>query len=203
MLGIMKADVTICTATIPTRTELLKRAIASVENQTLQPKKHFIKLDEKREGHAAMLDAMIEEATTKYVAILDDDDELLAKHIESIYKCIRETDADLVYPWFKYSNLPDGGHLEMFAYQPWSNGNVHQIPITWIAKREALLEVGGFTKDFNPDSYEVDNQGNRIGHDFVMIQKLVAADKKIVHHPELTWIYHVGHPSTLGMPIRW
>jgi len=199
----MKADVTICTATIPTRTELLKRAIASVENQTLQPKKHFIKLDEKREGHAAMLDAMIEEATTKYVAILDDDDELLPKHIEAIYNCIEETDADLVYPWFKYSNLPDGGHLEMFAYQPWSNGNVHQIPITWIAKREALLEVGGFTKDFNPDSYEVDNQGNRIGHDFVMIQKLVAADKKIVHHPELTWIYHVGHPSTLGMPIRW
>jgi len=203
MLGIMKADVTICTATIPVRSELLQRCIRSVENQTLQPKKHLIQVDEKREGHAAMLDAMIAQAKTKYVAILDDDDELLPKHIEAIYKCIEETDADLVYPWFKYSNLPDGGHLEMFAYQPWSNGNVHQIPITWIAKREALLEVGGFTKDFNPDSYEVDNQGNRIGHDFVMIQKLVAADKKIVHHPELTWIYHVGHPSTLGMPIRW
>jgi hypothetical protein len=99
--------------------------------------------------------------------------------------------------------LPDGGHLEMFAYQPWSNGNVHQVPITWIAKREAILEVGGFSKDFDVDSYKTDNQGNRIGHDFVMIQKLVAADKKIVHHPELTWIYHVGHPSTLGMPVKW
>jgi glycosyltransferase involved in cell wall biosynthesis len=203
MLGIMKADVTICTATIPTRTELLKRAISSVENQTLQPQKHLIKLDDKRDGHTAMLDAMIAEASTKYIAILDDDDELLPRHIEAIYGAIEETGADLVYPWFKYSNLPDGGHLEMFAYKPWSNSNVHQIPITWIAKREALLEVGGFSKDFNPDSYEVDNQGNRIGHDFVMIQKLVAADKKIVHHPELTWIYHVGHPSTLGMPIRW
>lgn len=199
----MKADVTICTATISTRTELLKRAIASVENQTLQPKKHLIKLDEKREGHPAILDAMIGQARTKYVAILDDDDELLPKHIEVIYNCIEETDADLVYPWFKYSNLPDGGHLEMFAYQPWSNGNVHQVPITWIAKREAILEVGGFSKDFDVDSYKTDNQGNRIGHDFVMIQKLVAADKKIVHHPELTWIYHVGHPSTLGMPVKW
>ena len=75
MLGTMKADVTICTATIPVRSELLQRCIRSVENQTLQPKKHLIKLDEKREGHAAMLDAMIAEATTKYVAILDDDDE--------------------------------------------------------------------------------------------------------------------------------
>ena len=36
-----------------------------------------------------------------------------------------------------------------------------------------------------------------------MIKKLVAANKKIVHHPELTWIYHVGHGSTLGMPVRW
>jgi hypothetical protein len=91
----------------------------------------------------------------------------------------------------------------MFAYKPWSNSNVHQVPITWIAKREALLEVGGFSKDFDVNSYKTDNQGNRIGHDFVMIQKLVAADKKIVHHPELTWIYHVGHGSTLGMPVKW
>lgn len=203
MLGIMKADVTICTATIPVRHELLQRCIRSVGNQTLQPEKHLIKLDEKREGHPAMLDAMIQEATTKYVAILDDDDELLPKHIEAIYKCIQETDADLVYPWFKYSNLPDGGHLEMFAYKPWCDNNIHQVPITWIAKRDVLLEVGGFSKDFDVDSYKTDNQGNRIGHDFVMIQKLVAANKKIVHHPELTWIYHVGHGSTLGMPLKW
>lgn len=203
MLGIMKADVTICTATISTRTELLKRAIASVQNQTVQPQKHLIKLDDKRDGHTAMLDAMIAEASTKYIAILDDDDELLPRHIEAIYGAIEETGADLVYPWFKYSNLPDGGHLEMFAYKPWSNSNVHQVPITWIAKREALLEVGGFSKDFDVNSYEVDNQGNRIGQDFVMIKKLVEAGKVIYHHPELTWIYHVGHPSTLGMPLRW
>ncbi len=94
----MKADVTICTATIPTRQELLKRAIASVENQTLQPQKHLIKLDDKREGHTAMLDAMIAEATTKYIAILDDDDELLPRHIEAIYGAIEQTGADLVYP---------------------------------------------------------------------------------------------------------
>ncbi len=91
----------------------------------------------------------------------------------------------------------------MFAYKPWSNANIHQVPITWIAKREALLEVGGFGKDFDINSYEVDNQGNRIGQDFVMIKKLVEAGKVIYHHPELTWIYHVGHPSTLGMPLRW
>jgi glycosyltransferase involved in cell wall biosynthesis len=197
------ADVTVCTATISTRNDLLQRCIQSVKNQTLQPAKHLIKLDDERLGHAAMLDAMIEEATTKYVAILDDDDELLPNHIESIYKTIIEQDADLVYPHFKYSNLPDAGHLEKYRGVAWSNNNIHQVAITWIAKRETILEVGGFSKDFDVNSYKTDNQGNRIGHDFVMIQKLVAADKKIVHHPELTWIYHVGHPSTQGIPLRW
>jgi phenylpropionate dioxygenase-like ring-hydroxylating dioxygenase large terminal subunit len=23
------------------------------------------------------------------------------------------------------------------------------------------------------------------------------------HHNEITWIYHVGHPSTQGIPLRW
>jgi glycosyltransferase involved in cell wall biosynthesis len=197
------ADVTICTATIPTRNDLLQRCIQSVKNQTLQPTKHLIKLDDQRLGPCAMLDAMIEEATTKYVAILDDDDELLPNHIESIYKTIVEQDADLVYPHFKYSNLPDAGHLEKYRGVAWSNNNIHQVAITWIAKRESILEVGGFSKDFYINSMELDNEGNRIGQDFVMIKKLVAADKKIYHHNEITWIYHVGHPSTQGIPLRW
>jgi glycosyltransferase involved in cell wall biosynthesis len=203
MLGTMKADVTICTATIPIRSELLQRCIASVANQTLQPEKHLIMVDEKREGHTVILDRMIEKATTKYIAILDDDDELLPRHIEAIYNCIEETNADLVFPWFKYSNLPDGGHLEKYRNQPWDNNQPRQVPITWIAKRETILSVGGFQKDFDINSYIVDKEGNREGQDFAMIKKLCAIDAKIVHHPEVTWIYHVGHGSTLGMPVKW
>jgi glycosyltransferase involved in cell wall biosynthesis len=197
------ADVTVCTATIPSRSELLQRCVESVKNQTLQPKEHLIKLDDKRQGHCAMLDAMLEEASTKYVAILDDDDELLPNHIETLCKAITEFDADLVYPHFKYSNLPDAGHLEKYRGVPWSNNDIHQVAITWIAKREALLEVGGFSKDFDINSYNVDAEGNRIGQDFVMIQKLVKANKKIMHVNSVTWIYHVGHPSTQGIPVRW
>jgi glycosyltransferase involved in cell wall biosynthesis len=197
------ADVTVCTATIPTRNDLLQRCIQSVKNQTLQPAKHLIKLDDERLGHVAMLDAMIEEATTKYVAILDDDDELLPNHIESIYKTIIELDADLVYPHFKYSSLPDGGHLEKFRGKPWDNNAPHQVPITWIAKRDVILEVGGFSQGFDIFSMEVDNEGNRIGQDFHLIKKLAAANKYITNIPDVTWIYHVGHPSTQGIPLRW
>jgi glycosyltransferase involved in cell wall biosynthesis len=203
MDGIEIADVTVCTATIPTRVDLLERASKSVQNQTLKVKDHSIKLDLEKLGQPLILDQIIKEAKTKYVAILDDDDELLPNHIELLYKKIVETEADLVFPHFKYSNLSDAGHLEKFKGLPWDNNNPHQVPITWIAKRKTILEVGGFSGDFDVLSYEVDNQGNRIGNDFNLIKKLAEANKHITNISEITWIYHVGHPSTLGMPIRW
>jgi glycosyltransferase involved in cell wall biosynthesis len=203
MVGIEVADVTVCTATIPTRVELLERAIRSVTNQTLKVQEHSIKLDLDKLGQPAVLDQIIQEAKTKYVAILDDDDELLPNHIQLLYKKIIETDADLVFPHFRYSNLSDAGHLEMFRGLPWDNNNPHQVPVTWIAKRQSILDVGGFSGDFDVLSYEVDNQGNRIGNDFNLVKKLAKANKHITNISEITWIYHVGHPSTLGMPIRW
>jgi hypothetical protein len=203
MLGIDIADVTVCTATIQTRVDLLERAKQSVLNQTLKPASHAIKLDTEKTGQPQVLDALIEQVTTKYVAILDDDDELLPNHIELLYKKIVETNADLVFPHFRYSNLSDAGHLEMFKGVPWDNNNPHQVAITWIAKREAILDVGGFSGGFDANSFEVDNRGNRIGPDFNLIKKLAQANKHITNIPDITWIYHVGHPSTLGMPIRW
>ena len=149
MDGIEIADVTVCTATIPTRVDLLERASKSVQNQTLKVKDHSIKLDLEKLGQPLILDEIIKEAKTKYVAILDDDDELLPNHIKLLYKKIVETEADLVFPHFKYSNLSDAGHLEKFRGLPWDNNNPHQVPITWIAKRETILEVGGFSGDFD------------------------------------------------------
>lgn len=203
MVGIDFADVTVCTATISTRKELLERAKQSVMKQTLKPFEHLIKEDVERLGQPAVLDDLIARSTTKYVAILDDDDELLPNHIELLYNKILETDADLVYPHFRYSNISDAGHLERFRGLAWDNNHPHQVPVTWIAKRDVILEVGGFSGDFNIDSYIVDNEGNRMGQDFNLIQKLAKANKYITNISDITWIYHVGHPSTLGMPLRW
>jgi glycosyltransferase involved in cell wall biosynthesis len=198
-----KVDVTVCTATIPRRTEMLQRAIASVGNQTVEPMFHIVKLDKNKEGGAAVIDSIVAEAKTKYVMILDDDDEFLENHIELLYKKIEDEQADLVYPHFKYASLGDGGHLEQFLGVPWDNRYPHQVPLTWICKTETFLEVGGFSKDFEPNSYHIDEQGNRIGYDFLFIKRMAAANKKIVHLPKVTWIYHDDRVSTLGMPIKW
>lgn len=199
-----KADVTICTATIPKRADLLLRAIASVKNQTLKPQAHIFKTDVNKIGGAAMLDKIVSEVKTTYIAILDDDDEFLENHIEVLYNKILEEQADLVYPHFKYAVRGDGGHLERFRGQPWDNNNPHQVPITWICRKDTFLECGGFSFDgYDPNSMNIDETGNRIGHDFLFIKRLAAANKKIVHTPEVTWIYHDDRISTLGMPIKW
>jgi glycosyltransferase involved in cell wall biosynthesis len=201
MLG--TADVTVLTATIPSRTELLARAVASVKAQTMQPAEHLIMVDQDKIGGAAVLDKLIKKTKTKYIAVLDDDDELLPQHIEVLYKSITASDADLVYPWFRYQTLGNAGHLETYAYQPWSNNDIHQVPITWIAKTNTIRRAGGFSEGYEAESMNLDSGGNRIGYDFLLIQRLVAQDRIIKHHPEVTWIYHDDRSSTLGMPSRW
>ena len=197
------ADVTIITATIPPRADLLARAVKSVEAQTLQPAAHLIMEDSNKLGGAAIKDKLLKKVKTKYVAVLDDDDELLPQHIEVIYKCITESDADLVYPWFRYQTSGNAGHLERYFGVAWSNEDVHQVPITWIAKTLTIKRAGGFSEGYEPESMNVDSSGNRIGDDFILIQRLVAHDRIIKHHPEITWIYHDDRQSTLGMPSRW
>jgi glycosyltransferase involved in cell wall biosynthesis len=195
-------DITVITATIPGRDLLLQRAVNSVKAQTLQPDRHAIMLDQHKAGHAAILDLLLAEVTTKYVAILDDDDELLPNHLELCYNKITETGADLVYPGFKYSSTHDQGHLECHFGVEWDNNHPHQTAITTLAKTDTIREVGGFSVDWDPDSFNVDSTGNRLGFDYLLILRLVEAGKIIKHVPERTWIYHIGHPSTLGMPSR-
>jgi hypothetical protein len=199
----IEADVTVCTATISTRSAMVLRAIESVKNQTVKPKAHIVKLDQEKVGGASMIDKIVQEAETTYVAILDDDDEMLPEHIELLYKKITETNADLVYPHFKYATRGDGGHLERFRGQVWDNSNPHQVPLTWICRKDSFLECGGFSKDFDPNSMNLDVEGNRIGYDFLFIQRMAKANKKIIHIPDITWIYHDDRISTLGMPLRW
>jgi hypothetical protein len=197
------ADVTIITATIPPRADLLARAVKSVEAQTLQPAAHLIMEDSNKLGGAAIKDKLLKKVKTKYVAVLDDDDELLPQHIEVIYKCITESDADLVYPWFRYQTSGNAGHLERYFGVPWSNDDVHQVPITWIANTLMIKRAGGFSEGYDPESMILDSGGNRIGDDFLLIKRLAAHNRLIKHHPEITWIYHDNRQSTLGMPSRW
>lgn len=195
--------VTVCTPTIPPRGEQLSRAIRSVAEQTVKPAAHLIMVDVHREGAPAMLDKTISHAETEWVAILADDDELLPHHLETLWALVNDEGADIGFSHFKYSGLQDAGHLERFRGIPFDNDNPRQMTGVFLAKREVLLDVGGHSGGFDPLSYERDDSGNRIGEDFVIVQKLARAGAKFSVTGEVTWIYHTGHKNTLGMPDAW
>jgi hypothetical protein len=116
---------------------------------------------------------------------------------------VQDQDADIAFSHFKYSNLPDAGHLERFRGLPFDNNNPRQMTGVFMAKKELLLDVGGHSKDFDALSNDVDESGNRIGEDFVIVKRLASAGARFAVSPEVTWIYHTGHGNTLGMPNSW
>jgi len=76
------AAITVIVPTIPTRGELLNRALETVAAQTLQPAGVIVEMDQKREGAATVRNRALDRVSTEFVAFLDDDDELLPNHLK-------------------------------------------------------------------------------------------------------------------------
>lgn len=196
-------NITVVTPTIPTRAEQLGRAVNSVFAQTVKPAEHLIAVDVHREGAAVMLDRLIERAQTEWVAVLADDDEFLPNHLQVLSDLITAEDADIAYSHFRYSHLQDAAHLERYRGQPFDHENPRQMTGVFLGRRDLILEVGGHSQGFDPNSYERDEIGNRIGEDFVLVKRLAEANARFAVSGEVTWIYHTGHGNTLGMPHAW
>lgn len=195
-------DITVITPSIPHRGELLARAVQSVERQTLKPDAHLIMIDVLGEGAPKMLDRLLLAAQTEWVAILADDDEFLPHHLEVLYNLAIDTAADLAFSHFRFDPGTDGGHLEQWRGVPFDNANPRQITGVFLVKRDLALKVGGFSGGFDVTSFDKDEQGHRIGEDFIFVKKLAAAGARFANSAEVTWIYHIGHGNTLGMPDR-
>jgi hypothetical protein len=197
------ADLTVLVTTIPHRTALLERALASVDAQTLQPGQLHIQNDLYKEGAPGNRDRGIEQVNTKYVALLDDDDYLYPDHLETLYTAALETDADIVYSWFDVEGGTDP-FPENFG-QPWNPEKPIQTTVTVLAKTEAIRKAGGYTNRFNLSADELGDfaQGNAAGEDFRMVFNANKQGAKIVHVPKKTWAYvhHAGNTS--GQPDKW
>jgi hypothetical protein len=201
--GPTKIPVTVCTPTIPPRGELLGRAMASVMAQTYKPLVHLILSDFEKIGAPKMLDLCLRTAQTEWVAILADDDEFLPHHLETLWHLMEENKADVGYTHFRYSNREDAGHLEKYRGLPFDHEKPRQMTGVYMGRREYLLDIGGHSALFDEESNNLDEEGNRIGEDFHLVKRLAYERAKVAVSPEVTWVYHVGHGNTLGMPSRW
>lgn len=202
---ISSPDVTVVIPTIYERRELLGRALDSVLNQTLAPTEIIIIDDHLREGAATTRNKALAQVKTRWVAWLDDDDELLPTHIQSLVKGIRRARAQLAYSYAQFVGGRDplatsvNGHLVSPFGVPFGVeqrrhlrelGNF--IPVTWLGETELIRKVGGFPQ---PNSFPAVASGDC--EDYGLLLRLLDAGAEFVHVPEVTWRYHF-HGANLG-----
>lgn len=197
----MRPGITVVIPTFPARVELLKRAIESVQAQTLVPVAMAISTDVTGEGATATRQHGLDAVTTEWTAFLDDDDEFLPWHLERLSKHAEETEADLVWSWFQTI----GGHdpfPEHFGRQ-FDLDDPHQITITTLVRTEAAQMVGGFIFDgVDEEDPGVDAAGNRTGEDFRFSVRMAKAGFKLSGLAERTWLWHHDSGNTSGLASR-
>jgi glycosyltransferase involved in cell wall biosynthesis len=186
--------VTAVIPTIPTRRYYLERAVRSVLNQTHPVDAISVALDKDHEGAALTRNRALESVGTEWCAFLDDDDEWLPEHVESLLGAADETGADVVYPWFL---VPDGFDVLAAKGLPFDRNELrlrNYIPVTVLARTKLLRAVGGFTSrgdDENPCE------------DWGCWLKLVEAGASFHHLNQRTWVWNWHGKNTSGRGDRW
>jgi glycosyltransferase involved in cell wall biosynthesis len=165
-------DVTVCTPSLAHRNEMLVECMASVRNQTWQPRAHLVGVDYDRAGASVVLNRLISAADTEWIAPLADDDLLYPHYIESLLS--NAEDADMIYPWCEVTGTRNGWNPNsLLDIKRLKSDNY--IPATVLIRKSAWEKVGGYP--------EV------VCEDHAMWIKLIEADLKIKCLPEILWQY--------------
>lgn len=207
---------------------MYRRALESVSRQTFLPKSVSVALDDDGDGAAATRQLALDEADADWVAFLDSDDEMMPGHLEALARCAVATGADFVYSWFCIVD-EDGCRrplLDPFPGvfgRPFDPARPVQTTVTTLVRRELAQAVG-----FVGEGRALPGTGSRAGSTWegpigAMAQTLdvlptptghpagedwrftlgcIAAGAKIVHHPEVTWLWHHHGLNTSGQPDR-
>lgn len=173
--------------TIPPRSELLYRALRSVQAQTYPVSQISIATDHTHQGAASTRQRALDGINTEWCSFLDDDDEFRPFHVEHLVRFAQESGADYVFSWFDVV-----GGFDPFPQhfgKRYDIANPTHTTMTVVVKTELAKSVG-----FS------DSPG---GEDWGFTLNCIAAGAVIEHLPERTWIYRHDSGNTSGRPDRW
>ena len=193
-------SVTVVIPTVPSRRALHRRAVRSALEQSLVPAQVVNVLDQKANGPGPTRNRGLAEVQTPWVAFLDDDDLLLPSHLETCLRYALETNADLVYPWYRRTDGHEPfpglyGHGSYEWLDPaWdavlARGNF--IPVTTLVRTDLLRDVGGFQV----------RQGGPVGseawEDWGAWMALREAGAHFAHVDTRTWVWNWRTDSYAG-----
>lgn len=197
------STVTVAVTTIPERDAMLDEAVASVMDQTRQPDELVVVRDSKHRGAAWARNWALDLVETDFIAWLDDDDEFLPHHLETLMDNARYQ--DVVYTTPRYVGkdslcLPAAGDpapwgkkfdKKMRHHLIWVN---NFIPITHLVRTSKLRKAGGFPTP-GSEEWPFDN-----GEDWGALRNLAKNRARFKHVDRVTWEWRFwdGHTGGTG-----
>lgn len=196
-------DITIIIPSIPIRAQYLSDALQSVARQTHLPDQVLVRIANDKKSAPEQRDEMLSQVKTQWIACLDDDDYLLPNHLDVLLRCAKETEADMVYPWYTVEGGSDP--FAHFFGVPWDNSKPHQVPITNLYNTELVRSCGGWSNfgKFDVENVGTSSDGQRAGEDYCLLLRMIEAGAKIVHIKEKTWVWRHHDKNTSGRPAVW
>jgi len=182
----------VITPTIEGREHLLLECAESVRQQTVACS-HHVYLDTDRVGPAIIRNTIMVRLSCEYVAFVDDDDLIDPDHIETLLAPMLMFEGcyhpDLVFSWYRAKGAPETERVYEFndyAYGVMLGGR-NLIPVTVVARREAVLEAGGFWPE---DRYE----------DYSLWMRMLERGSTFAVVPRETWTYRMLGGNRTHLP---
>lgn len=165
--------VTVITPTLPGRAHLLEQCQASVAASTV-PVVHLIRADVDRVGPAVIRSELLDETRTELVAFLDDDDLIDPDHLEALTAALDAEGADLAWSWHRTEGK--GAPLtprprNLVGALSLLHGGRNCIPVTVLARVEAIEAAGGFQPSDRYEDYALWLRMLELGHRFAYVRR--------------------------------
>lgn len=201
-------NVTVCIPHIHGRERYLADAVNSVRNQEYSQAnggpgivKIASMVDENYDGPAIIRNRLVSLADTEWIVFLDDDDYLHPHYLNVVMNAQRESDADIVWPWFRVEGGTDP--FPQNRGRQWDPTSPHIFPITTLVRREVFVDVGGF--DYGVPIEDPNSPGSGFmvnGEDWRLWLRLSAMGARFHHDPTICWTWRHHPKNSSGLPER-
>lgn len=174
---------------IPERASMLARAVKSVMIQSHPVHQISVALDVDYEGAGRTRNRALLGLNTEWTCFLDDDDELLPIHVETLVRHQAESGADAVFPAYTVHGGSDP--FPAFKGLPWDPAAPRSFPITAMVRTDlakAIQFADPQSEHCAGEDYHFWLEVNRRG--------------TISHVDVVTWIWRHHHSNTSGSPAR-